>query len=262
MCVATGSNFFGYPTKPSVVLYIGMEDTVPKLSGRVAKMKQHFSSIENFKFTVLPSDKRNLAAIESLISEIKPGLVMIDPLTNLLSKEDKKEDVEHTLKELDRIIERYGVSVILIHHARKGKGETLESMRGSSALPGWADTICRITRRGNNKYKIKLDFECRHAPEDVEPIDINFRTEDCHFEEDMSLTAGLQQDIRGQLSAHECQMALAELKEELEEKASLRTIERALKGMTDVTVMLDPQDKRRRILRLAMQQTISVRSLQ
>jgi RecA-family ATPase len=161
MCIATATPFFGYPVKQGRVLYVGMEDTLPKLSNRVEKMKQHFPPIDESKFTVLPTDKRNMLAIEALIIQLKPDVVMIDPLTNLLKREDKKEDVESLLKELDRLIEQYEISIILIHHARKGKGETLDSMRGSSALTGWADTICRIDRRGNNKYKIKLDFEWR-----------------------------------------------------------------------------------------------------
>lgn len=262
MCVATGEDFFGFPTKQNRVLYIGMEDTVPKLSGRVTKMKHHFSPIDEFKFTVLPSDQRNLLAIESLILSLKPGLVMIDSLTSLLKREDKKEDVEQLLKELDRFIEQYGISIILIHHARKGRGETLDSMRGSSALTGWADTICRISRRGNDKYKIKLDFECRHAAEDIEAINLNFRTEDCYFDEDKTLTGELQQDIRQAIMASEGQMALADLKIKLDDKASSRTIERAIKEMPDITVGTDDNDKRKRILKLNSQPIISIRSLE
>ncbi len=262
MCIATGKDFFGYPTKQHRVLYIGMEDTVPKLSGRVTKMKQHFSPIDEFKFTVLPSDQRTLPTIDGLISSLKPGLVMIDPLTSLLKREDKKEDVEQLLKELDRFIEQYGISIILIHHARKGHGETLDSMRGSSALTGWADTICRISRRGNDKYKIKLDFECRHATEDIEAINLNFRTEDCYFDEDKTLTSELQQDIRQAIIALGGHLALSELKLKLEEKASSRTIERAIKEMSDITIDADATDKRKHILKLNSQPIISVRSLE
>jgi len=260
MCVATGTDFFGFPVKRHRVLYIGMEDTVRKLSGRVTKMKTHFPHIDDFKFTVLPVEQRNVAAIESLIMQLKPGLVMIDPLTQLLRREDKKEDVEQLLKDLDRLIEKYDLGIILIHHARKGKGETLDSMRGSSALTGWADTICRISRRGNDKYKIKLDFECRHAAEEIEAININFRTEDCYFEEDRTLTSGLQQDIRQEITAAGGQIALADLKMKLDDKASSRTIERSIKEMPDIVIDHDDNDKRKRILKLRAEPSLSVRS--
>lgn len=262
MCIATGTPFFGYQVKQGRVLYVGMEDTLPKLSNRVEKMKQHFPPIDEFKFTVLPIDKRILLAIEALIIQLKPDVVMIDPLTNLLKREDKKEDVESLLKGLDQQIEKYGISLILIHHARKGHGETLESMRGSSALTGWADTICRIDRRGNNKYKIKLDFECRHAAEEVEPINLNFRIEDCYFEEDTTLAGELQKEIRQELATAGGQMPLSVIKDKLEDKASSRTIERAINGMPDVIEEFDATDKRKRILRLNLEHAVSIYHLQ
>ncbi len=262
MCIATGTPFFEYPVKQGRVLYIGMEDTLPKLSNRVAKMKQHFPPIEEFKFVVLPSGMRNLVTIESLIIELKPDVVMTDPLTNLLKREDKKEDVESLLKELDRLIEQYTISIILIHHARKGRGETLDCMRGSSALTGWADTICRIERVNNNKSRIKLDFECRHAAEDIEPAILNFHREDCSFELDTSLISEIQNDIRRELLNAGGPLYLSALKENLEDKASSRTVERAIKGMPDVEEEVDPTDRRKRIIRLNLEQTISVRSLQ
>ena len=141
MCIATGVSFFEYSVKQGRVLYLGMEDTVIKLSNRVASMKNHFSRLDEFKFAVLQTDKRNVLSIEAQIAIQRPAVVIIDPLTSLLKREDKKEDVESLLKEFDRLIEQYEVSFIIIYHARKGKGETLESMRGSSALTGWADTI-------------------------------------------------------------------------------------------------------------------------
>lgn len=260
MCVATGRDFFGFPVKQHKVLYIGMEDTVRKLSSRVTKMKAHFPPIDDFKFTVLPVEQRNVLAIETLIMQIKPGLVMIDPLTHLLKREDKKEDVEQLLKDLDRLLEKYDLSVILIHHARKGKGETLDSMRGSSALTGWADTICRISRRGNDKYKINLDFECRHAAEEIEPINLNFRTEDCYFDEDKTLTSELQQYIRQKITAAGGQIALSDLKIKLDDKASSRTIERAIKEMSDIVIDHDDKDKRKRILKLQTEPVISIRT--
>jgi hypothetical protein len=261
MCMATGTPFFDYQVKQGRVVYIGMEDTLPKLSNRFTKMKQHFPPLNDFVLTVLETGKRSVMQIESLIFELKPSAVIIDPLTNLLKKEDKKEDVEALLKQFDGLIERYSVSIILIHHARKGKGETLESMRGSSALTGWADTICRIERRDNSKDRIKLDFECRHAVYEVEQLKLNFRREDCCFEEDATLVDDLQKKIEYKLISVGGQVTLAELKVQLEDEASLRTIERAIKGMHQVRIELDPQDRRKRIVKLDSVKAISTRNL-
>lgn len=262
MCIATGTAFFDYPVKQGRVAYIGMEDSLPKLSNRVAKMKKHFPPLYESKFTVLPTGMRNINAIESLIIKIKPKVIIVDPLANLLKREDKKEDVESLLKEFDRLIEQYGISMIIIHHARKGKGETLESMRGSSAMPGWADTICRIERRDNSKTRIKLDFECRHAVEEVEQLKLNFNREDCCFVEDTTLVGDLQSKIQQTLLATGGQMPLSKLKIKFEDEASLRSIERAIKGMATVHMEIDSEDRRRRIVKLSLAQVPSTRGIE
>lgn len=262
MCIATGTPFFDYPVKQGRVVYIGMEDSLPKLSNRVAKMKKHFPPIHESRFTVLPTGMRNIIAIETLITKLQPKVIIVDPLTNLLKREDKKEDVESLLKEFDKLIEQYNLSIIIIHHARKGKGETLESMRGSSALPGWADTICRIQRRDNSKTRIKLDFECRHAVEEVEQLKLNFSREEGLFVEDTTLVGDLQSKIQQALLAASGQMPLSELKVKLEEEGSLRSIERAVKGMATVRIEMDSEDRRKRILKLDLAQVPSSRNIE
>jgi hypothetical protein len=262
MCIATGTPFFDYQVKKGRVIYIGMEDTVPKLSNRVTKMKQHFPPIPEFKFTVLEVGMRNSQAIETLIKKLQPSVVIIDPLTKLLKKEDKKEDVEALLNDFDRLVEKYGVSIVIDHHARKARGETLESMRGSSALPGWADTICRIERRDNNKTKIKLDFETRHGADEIDQLKLNFTRDDCSFVEDTTLIGDLQKKIQSELSTSGGQLPLSDLKVRLEDEASIRTIERAIKGISNVLIVLDQQDRRKRIVKLNTNKSVSTRNIE
>jgi len=251
LCIATEKPFFDYQVKQGAVLYIGMEDTLYKLSNRVTKMKKHFPPAPNFDFTVLAPDNRNIPQIESLIKELKPTVLIIDPLTNLLKKEDKKEDVDALLKQLDILIGEYGISVILIHHARKGiQEETLESMRGSSVFTGWADTICKIVRVDSSKTKIRLDFESRHAIEEVDSLKLKFDRPECSFVEDALKLGEIQRKIREGLRENGGEMLLAGLKVELEDEASTRTIERAIKDMPDVTADIDSKDKRKRVLKL------------
>ena len=152
--------------------------------------------------------------------------------------------------------------MIIIHHARKGKGETLESMRGSSAMPGWADTICRIKRREHSKTRIKLDFECRHAVEEVEQLKLNFSREECRFVEDTTLVGDSQTKIQQTLLAAGGQMPLSELKIKFEDEGSLRSIERAVKGMTTVHMEIDSDDRRKRIVKLSLDRVTSTRNLQ
>jgi hypothetical protein len=121
-------------------------------------------------------------------------------------------------------------------------------MRGSSALPGWADTICKIDRVNKNKNKIRLDWESRHAEEDIDNLVLNFDKAKCSFTEDSGLLQYLQQKIRELLANGS--MPLSEIVDELSDEASQRSIEKAINDMEDIQVTIDPKDKRKRILSL------------
>ena len=123
-------------------------------------------------------------------------------------------------------------------------------------------TICRIDRRDHNKVKIKLDFEARHAMQEVDTLKLNFRREDCYFEEDISLTGELQKTIRDELIKAGGQMPLSELKQNLEDEASLRTLERAIKSMLDIQLEFDPNDRRKRIVKLDIGKSLGTRQFE
>jgi hypothetical protein len=258
-CLATGRDYFGYETTLASVLYIGMEDSLPKLASRINKMKSNFPSTYYFGFTVLPPGRRDLPAIEHIIKDFRPNLIILDPLTSLLKKEDKKEDVEGLLRELDRLIDRYSLSIVIIHHSRKaqGRGDTLQNLRGSSALTGWADTICQIERVNNNRNKIRLSWESRHAEEELEPMVLNFNREQCSFTEEVSSKIPeLQEAIRQLIRSNDQKLYVGEVKKQVAEQkeCSTRIVEQAIKGMEDIEELIDETDRRKRYLRFRTNQ--------
>ena len=254
--IAGGINYLNFKVMQGRVLYIGLEGTLSKLQPRIFKMRASFpdSSWDNFAFTVLKPLERNISEIGGLISKQQNlNLTIIDPLTSLLAREDKKEDVEGLLKELDRLIDTYHTAMHIIHHARKGRGqaETLENMRGSTALPGWADTICRVSRVNSNKDKINLSFETRYGEDDLEDIVLNFDREHCSFSEDMSKVALIKLRIGALLCEAEAQgkrLYISDIKSKLEDEASDRTIDNAMICMDEIEEKVDDIDRRKRYL--------------
>jgi len=76
------------------------------------------------------------------------------------------------------LVEKFDISVILIHHNRKSTGESYDEMdelRGSSDLANYADIILKMERKSGNV--ILKQLKNRNAKE-IEPIKIN-----CRFEE-------------------------------------------------------------------------------
>lgn len=105
------------------VLFIVLEGTIPKLKARLQKMAQNFPdySWDNLRIVKVNRwDDNKLEQIEGHIKQEKPDLTIIDPFGYLLNKEDKKEDVEWLLQELDRWQANYHIAFLLVHHARKG----------------------------------------------------------------------------------------------------------------------------------------------
>ena len=253
--IASGRSYLGFDVTQGKVLYIGLEGTLNKLRARIIKMMENFpqESWDSFSFTILKPGERNVERIEEQIREHKPDLTIIDPLTSLLKKEDKKEDVEGLLNELDRLIDTCHTAIHLIHHARKSRGiaETLENMRGSTALPGWADCICRVNRVNKKKSKIVLSWETRYGEEELEDMVLNFDRDKCSFSEDAGKLIGIRTEVQRMLSearANGERLYISKIKEELEDKASERTIEKAINSLEGIAVRIDETDRRRRYL--------------
>jgi len=252
--IASGSDYLGYNVSQGRVLYIGFEGNIHKLKKRIKKMTANFPDecLDNMHLTVLVAKERDLMQIESLMPEFRPAITIIDPLGRLLRKEDKKEDVESTLNAFDRMIESYGTAIHLIHHANKGKQESLENMRGSTALPAWADTICRVARVNKLKDKVKLTWENRYAEEELEDMVLNFNRKECSFKEDITKVVGLQSQIISMLlqaNASGKRLYLSEVIVALDDRASDRTISKAINSIEEIEVDFDEADRRKRYLK-------------
>lgn len=83
-------------------------------------------------------------ALEASIQKIQPLMLVLDPFVNFFSgNENNANEVNAFTEVVDYLIDRYKLSVVIIHHASK-KGE----LRGSSAIWGWGDCIlCSNVKR-------------------------------------------------------------------------------------------------------------------
>ncbi len=82
-----------------------------------------------------------------LVIEKGFGLVVLDPLANLLPVRDENDAAAMiaALTPLYAITEA-GAAVLLLHHPRKGDGGEGQAARGSGALPGFVDIILELRR--------------------------------------------------------------------------------------------------------------------
>lgn len=81
--------------------------------------------------------------LDELAEWLKAGEVefcVIDVLNRLHgAKENSTDDMTGIMKKFDELAQKSGAQMCVIHHSNKGGGS-----RGSSAITGWADFICKL----------------------------------------------------------------------------------------------------------------------
>lgn len=87
--------------------------------------------------------------LKKLIAETRPDVLIIDPLSSAHSLDENTIEVKQALNNADSLIDQYGCSVVLVHHAttktsRNKDGElvekdAIEQPRGHSSLVDWCD---------------------------------------------------------------------------------------------------------------------------
>ncbi|MBV8316165.1 MAG: AAA family ATPase [Planctomycetaceae bacterium] len=109
----------------------------------------------------LEVDRRNLA---ETVDRLRPRLLILDPFVRLHRiDENASGEVAPLLAWLRELQRRYGVAVLVVHHARKG-GACLragQALRGSSEFHAWGDSNLYLRRDGE---ELTLTAEHRAAP--------------------------------------------------------------------------------------------------
>jgi RecA-family ATPase len=116
------------------------------------------------------------ALIEEEISSLRPDILIIDPMLNFHQYDERNsQDMASFFRYLDKIKERYDMAIIMAHHFRKQnvdpklKGSLLDSIRGSTALRGWAVTTIAMEGRGESEYR-ELAFDLRNSDEPIKRV--------------------------------------------------------------------------------------------
>lgn len=169
---ALGVPFSGFkPMGRLRVLTFNVEDDLPEERRRLSATLREFGAtprdLEGNITIVGPSDvgtlvhrdpmtgkiqlSETMAALEALIVEFKPDVVMLDPLVELhTSEENDNTGLRLVIAAFRSLAQRYDISVVLFHHTRKGTtipGDP-DAIRGAGAIVGAARmvfTLCVMT---------------------------------------------------------------------------------------------------------------------
>jgi len=120
--------------------------------------------------------------LDRTVGEHEPEILIVDPVYKVLSGDVVRSyDVLKLMDNLDMVIQRYKIGVILIHHARQSLVDSsgqeidrgVEELMGSSYFGNWPDSIIKMRKiREGKKYDwVQLNFAAlRHAEEPIAPM--------------------------------------------------------------------------------------------
>lgn len=185
-CVAAGKDFLDkYPTVKGKVIYLDKENGVYVMKQRMPMIKKGLELEEPLDigficFSTLKIDRiADIEQIKEIVAEHKPNLLIVDTYRRGISFEenDAGKVSELFVDTLRPLVEKYNLSIVLIHHDRKGEsqGDEMDMIRGSSDLANYSDFILKNERKGKNL--ILKQLKMRMAPEES-PMEIGVSSDE------------------------------------------------------------------------------------
>jgi AAA domain len=150
ICVAAGIPFLGMPTQKSRVLYMDFENGLHDVNGLVSRLSTYLELSKPPDDLVLwninhsPRDFGQAGrSFVDLIRDVRPGLVLIDPMSAVHAAVEKSNGDATTFYQLlRRLIHDCGCSIINLHHRKKPPpprpGQLItQSIEDSHSSRGW-----------------------------------------------------------------------------------------------------------------------------
>jgi hypothetical protein len=109
-----------------------------------------------------------MARLETLIEEIRPVMLVVDPLAELHNcEENDNTALRSVIAKFRELAIRFNMAVVVLHHTRKGAGQSPgdpDSARGASAIIGAvrvAVTLTTMSEDDAKRFGLPTDIEAR-----------------------------------------------------------------------------------------------------
>jgi KaiC/GvpD/RAD55 family RecA-like ATPase len=152
MAIASGSEFLGYQTTPANVLYINFEISGEMFQQRIQDM-HHVLGYDLSRFKYLTLSDLSLDQHTQELDEILPKsaadgfpveVLIIDPRWKAISRDSNQDEVVRAFcVNLDKLVEKYKLTVIIVHHEGVATGAD-KAGKGSTVFDAWLDGWFKI----------------------------------------------------------------------------------------------------------------------
>ncbi|MBN2074778.1 MAG: AAA family ATPase [Dehalococcoidales bacterium] len=182
MAIAAGADFLGFKTTRSNVLYINFEISEEMFQQRVQDMQRKLGyDLSRFKYltiTDLSLDMHTNELDEILtqcISESFPvEVLVIDPRWKAVKRDSNQDEVINAFcVNLDKIIAKYGVTLIIVHHEGVSGSEN-KAGKGSTVFEAWLDGWLRIKPVQGTFNLKQIDIWSRDSEREYIAVQFNY----------------------------------------------------------------------------------------
>ncbi len=104
---------------------------------------QHQPDFEFYHGEFILTQKGTLETLKAKVLQTKPDLIILDPLVNLFRGKELNsgEDMNEVLRPLQELAKESKACILVIHHARKSGGDSIDLIQGSITITGVADGL-------------------------------------------------------------------------------------------------------------------------
>lgn len=166
VAVTRGTEFFERSTSKGRVIYLCLEEKRAEVANHFRKMG---ASDEDIYVHTGPTPKEALNALNVVINEKKPLLVIIDPLSRFVRVHDYNSygEVSLALEPLLDLARANDCHILVLHHSGKSERESGDAVLGSTGFFGGIDTLLEMKRRNDVRTLATIQRYGENIPETV-----------------------------------------------------------------------------------------------
>jgi hypothetical protein len=169
LCVAAGIPFLGLSTNRARVLYFDLENSLTDgkaMRDSLVKLLGLRTAPSEFLVAMEPPEN-----LESVIAEVRPGLVMIDSLRAFRPEVTTKNALAgQWLKEVRHLARKYECTFLIVHHLRKPNVEYPAPDLGECTVSNWLTEM-----EGPRAFVNQTDVRIALAEGDREPTALKLK---------------------------------------------------------------------------------------
>jgi hypothetical protein len=117
-------------------------------------------------------------ALDHTLGELRPKLLVLDPFVRLHRvDENSSSEVARVLGGLRHLQRKYSVSIVVVHHSKKGGGNARagQALRGSSEFHAWGDSNLYLRRLGDGRLSLSMEHRAAASPPMVQLVLLSFQ---------------------------------------------------------------------------------------